>query len=105
MDTKLTLTEMFTGLLNGKQYVLKSTLMSEWHLFRDGDDRYFTPGGFDTIYIDDFGDFIHYNHHGSSASKVSKEELEWILKVIFKCKPSDFTELNHHAILDVINHH
>ena len=103
MDKELTLDEMFTGLVNGKQYVLKNTLRSEWRLFQDGTLRYFVPGGGDTVYMDDLGDYIHYQHYGSSAIKVDKNELEWLLNTIFECKPSDFTELNHHALLDVIN--
>lgn len=103
MDKELTLSEMFTGLVNGKQYVLKNTLKSDWRLFQDGTLRFYVPGGFDTIYMDDFGEYIHYNHHGSSAVEVTKDDLEWLLNTIFKCEPSDFTELNHHAILEIIN--
>lgn len=103
MDKELTLSEMFSGLIQGKQYVLKDTLRSEWRLFKDGTLRFFVPGGGDTIYMDDAGEYLHYQHYGSSAIQVDIDELEWLLKTIFKCEPKDFTELDHHAILDVIN--
>lgn len=34
--------------------------------------------------------YIHYNHYGSSARKVSLKDLHWIIRVIFKMKPSEF---------------
>ena len=103
MDKELTLDEMFTGLVNGKQYIMKNTLRSEWRMFNNGTLRFFVPGGGDTIYMDDLGECFHYQHYGSSATKVDKDELKWLLDNIFKCTPDEFTELNHHALIDVIN--
>ena len=105
MDEQLTLAEMFKGLLDDKQYVLKETLRSDWRMFNDGTLRYFTPGGQNEIHLEE-GDndvYFGYKHAGSSAVSVTKDDLEWLIKTIFKAEPSDFVELNQHTILEVIN--
>lgn len=108
MDKGLTIDEMFEGLMSGKQYVLKETLRRDWAGFQDGTLRYFVPGGFDEIHkehsYDGTGkDYFCYDHYGSSAMTAERDNLEWILEAVFKTGTEDFTELNHHTILDVIN--
>lgn len=105
MDENLTLNDIYEGLMEGKQYVLKNTLRSDWRMFRDGTLRFFVPGGFDEVHLthSQGKDYFSYNNYGSSAVTADKDELKWLLETIFKKDPSDFTELNHHAILDVIN--
>lgn len=34
--------------------------------------------------------YIRYSHYGSSATKNTKKDLEWILETIFKMNPSEF---------------
>jgi len=36
------------------------------------------------IVISTFGEWIHYNHYGSSATKVTFTNFKWIIKEIFK---------------------
>lgn len=105
MDKELTLDEMFMGLLSDKRYVLKSTLRSTYKLFKEGRLRFYTPGGSDEVHLVNGEDetYFGYTHFGSSAVTAEKDQLEWLLKTIFKADPSDFTELNYYAILDVIN--
>lgn len=102
MDESLTLDDMYKGLLvDGKQYILKDELRWQWKAFNNGTLRFFVPGGFNEIHLD--GEYFSYNCHGSSAVTAAKDDLEWLLETIFEKNPSDFTELNHHAIIDVIN--
>lgn len=101
MDKELTLNDIYEGLIDGKQYILKDTLKWEWKAFCDGTLRFFVPGGFDELHCDE--EYIAYNHHGSSAVTATKDNLKWLLETIFKADPSDFTELDKYAITDVIN--
>lgn len=101
MDKDLTLDDIYEGLIDGKQYILKNTLKWEWKAFCDGTLRFFVPGGFDEIHLED--EYACYNHHGSSAVTITKDNLKWLLETIFKSDPSDFTELDKYAIMDVIN--
>lgn len=101
MDKELTLDDIYEGLMKGQQYILKDTLRSDWRMFKDGTLRFFVPGGSNEMHLDE--DYIAYTCHGSSAVTATKENLEWLLETIFKAEPSDFTELNHHAIMNVIN--
>lgn len=105
MDKGLTLDDIYEGLMAGKQYVLKKTLRGDWQAFKNGTLRYYTPGGFNEIHKSHSQgkDYFSYTHCGSSAVAAEKDNLEWLLETIFVCDPSDFTELNHYAILDVIN--
>lgn len=105
MDKELTLNDIYEGLMAGKKYVLKRTLRSDWQAFMTGKLRYYVPGGFNEIHkTHSFGeDYFSYTYYGSSAVTATKDNLKWLLETIFECDPSDFTELNHHAILDVIN--
>lgn len=105
MDEALTLSDIYEGLMDGKQYMLKNGLKWEWNSFKDGTLRYFIPGGFDEIHKthSQGKDYFSFTSYGSSAVTATKDELKWLLETIFKAEPSDFTELNHHAIIDVIN--
>lgn len=102
MDESLTLDEMYRGLLfDDKQYILKDELRWQWKSFQNGTLRFFVPGGFNEIHLDE--DYIAYNCHGSSAVTATKENLEWLLETIFEAEPSDFTVLDTHALMGVIN--
>lgn len=103
MDEDLTFDEMYNGLKQGKQYILKDELRWQWRAFKDGTLRFFVPGGFNEIHLSDFGKYFAWTHSGSSANDATEDGLKFILETIFEKKPSDFTELNHHAIIDVIN--
>lgn len=37
-----------------------------------------------------YGNFIGWEHYGSSAVKNNLEELEWLIDVIFKMTPEEF---------------
>lgn len=105
MDKELTLDDIYEGLMKGQQYVLKEELRRDWRMFKNGTLRFFVPGGFDEIHLihSQGKDYFSYNHYGSSARTAEKDELEWIIEKIFKKKPSDFTVLDIHALMDVIN--
>lgn len=103
MDDNLSYEDIFHGLIKGKQYVLKSALRSDYIMFQEGTLRFYVPGGFDEIHMTDDGKYFAWTHAGSSANDATMDGLRFIIDTIFSCKPSDFTELNHHAILDVIN--
>lgn len=105
MEDNLTIDEMFHGLIDGKQYVLKDEMRLRWRSFNNGTLRYFTPGGSKEIHLEEYDtrDAIAYSCHGTSAVDVTKDDLEWLLKTIFKAEPSDFVEYNVHTVLDVIN--
>ena len=104
MDKELTLDEMYKGLLEDKQYILKDELRWQWKSFCNGTLRFFVPGGFNEIHLSGLGgEYFAYNHAGSSAVTATKDNLEWILETIFEAKPSNFTELDRYAITDVIN--
>lgn len=105
MDKDLTLDDIYEGLIDGKQYILKDTLKWEWKSFCDGTLRFFVPGGFDEIHLihSQGKDYFSYNHYGSSARTAERDELKWIIETIFEKKPSDFTVLDIHALMGVIN--
>lgn len=106
MEEELTIDDMYSGLMKGYKYVLKETLRGDWRAFQDGRLRYFVPGSFNSIVLDiedDGTPIFCWSHYGSSAEKATKEDLEWLLKVIFKSEPSEFVKLDIHAVTDVIN--
>lgn len=54
------------------------------------------PNLYETIFITSLstsedGQYIRWNHFGSSANKNTVSELEWILKVIFEMTAEEFT--------------
>lgn len=89
MDEK----ELLHGLIFGKRYILKNELMLECRLYTSGQHRYFTPSANLWLSVDDNGEYIEWQHYGSSAKELTAEALAWILKNIFKAKASDFIEL------------
>ena len=104
MDKELTLDEMYLGLLNDKRYALKNDLRSNYRLFKEGRLRYYTGGSHEIHLVNGEHDaYFGYTHFGSSAVTAEKDQLEWLLKTIFKADPSDFAELNYDTIMDVIN--
>ena len=105
MDKDLTLDDIYEGLMKGQQYILKDALRSDWQMFKKGTLRFFVPGGFDEIHLthSQGKDYFSYNHYGSSARTAEKDELKWIIETIFKKQPSDFTVLDIHALMGVIN--
>lgn len=42
------------------------------------------------LYIE--GNYIRWSYYGSSAEKITKENLRWILKNIFEMTPAEFLE-------------
>lgn len=44
------------------------------------------------LYMDEYGDYIHWNNFGGSAMKPSLKNLKWILEHMFEMKPSEFIE-------------
>jgi hypothetical protein len=89
MDVKT----LYKGLQDGKRYILKSRFLLACELYANGTHRYFAPGA-QLVKIDDAdGSWIAWHHYGSSANKNTLEDLEWLLRVIFKKNAADFVEL------------
>ena len=36
--------------------------------------------------------YFHYRHYGSSAIKVNKRNLEWLIRAIFQCTETEFEQ-------------
>lgn len=89
MDVKT----LYKGLQDGKRYILKSSFLLACELYANGTHRYFEPRA-QLVKIDDAdGSWIAWRHYGSSANKNTLEDLEWLLRVIFKKTAADFVEL------------
>lgn len=98
---ELTTKALLHGLIEGKEYILKTRLQWDWEAYQEKRLRFFVPQA--SLYIDEDGEYIHWQCHGSSAEEISLESLEWLLDKIFECEASDFVELNMNSVLDVIN--
>lgn len=97
----MTVEELFHGLVEGKEYIMKNRLQAEWDSFQSGRLRFFVPQP--NLYMDEDGDYFHWNHYGSSANEVSLDSLKFLLEKIFECGADDFVELDKNSVLDVIN--
>lgn len=88
------LNRLLEGIKAGKRYILKEEFTLAAKLYTSGENRYFTPSANLYRTEDDYGVYIGYRNHGSSATKLDAENLRWILDNIFKgAKPSDFVEV------------
>ena len=88
----LTEENILKGIMGGKAYCLKSDFLHMAEGYCNGEYRFFTPHRA-LYYTEDWaGQYIGYNHYGSSAVKISAKNLKWLLKVIFECSAGDFVE-------------
>lgn len=89
----MTIKELYIGLNEGRRYMLKSEFLAEAQHYAEGVHRFFAPWAQLYITEDAGGEYIGWRHYGSSANKNTLENLEWILKNIFKCEAADFVEV------------
>lgn len=95
-----TIEELFYTLNKGVRFTLRKSLETDVKLWKEGVYRYFTP----TCNLSCDGEFIHWQHGGSSANQNTLEDLRWTLDEIFDgATPEDFVALDYYTMLDVMD--